>query len=132
MPEVQPTPVKEHADSLSPEVKAANDKAADIAAAHEQFAKDVQAANDKRNEVLAKYPDTSLAGITATAWNNVKDASDPVFANCILSHREKLAAHAESVQRVGVPAENPSDFEVEVARLLEEAKPKAKAVLAKK
>lgn len=116
-------PVTEHVDALPPEVKAANDKQA----AHDEFAKDVQSAVEKRDAVLAKYPDTSLAGITAAAWEATKDDDDPSFNACILSHRQKLLTHAEAVQRLGVTGENPSDFERKVAELTEAAKPKAAA-----
>lgn len=97
--------------------KEVSERDAAIAAAHAEFQKDVQVANEKRLKVLAQYPDTSIAGIAATAWNNVRGA-DPAFNECILSHREKLLTHAEAVQRTGVPTENPSDFEIEVGRLL--------------
>lgn len=127
----EPKKNTEHADAVPADVKAAAEKAEVIAAAQAQFQKDVQAAAAKRDKVLAQFPDTTLAGIAATAWNNTKDASDPVFADCILTHREKLMTHAESVQRVGVPSENPSAFEVEVGRLLDEQKAKAKAASAK-
>lgn len=120
-------PAAQHVDT-----PAVSEKDAAIADANLEFQKAVQAASDKRNAVLAKYPDTSLVGITAAAWNATKDVGDPEFAGCILSHREKLLTHAEAVQRLGVTGENPTDFERKCAELFEAAKPKAKAAPAKK
>lgn len=117
------------ADEAEAERKVAEDKANVIAAANLEFQQEVAAASAKRNEALSQFPDLSLAGVAEAAWNLVRGV-DPVFSACIVSHREKLMTHAEAVQRTGVPAENPSDFEVEVGRLLAEQKPKAKAATA--
>ena len=69
-----------------------------------------------------------IEDVSALAWNSSKEDSDPLFADCILSHKEKLVTHAQSVERVGVPAENPSAFEKEVARLLKDPEGTAAAI----
>lgn len=56
--------------------------------------------------------------VAALAHNLSKEPGTPDFDGCIQHYREKQLAHAEAVERSGVPAENPSAFEIKVGELL--------------
>lgn len=107
------------------ERKAAEEKSSALLAADAEFQEDVKAAAEKRRKALEKYPDESMNGTIERAWNAVR-GEDPVYAETAGPFREKLTTHAESVQRTGVPSENPSPFETEFGRLWAEQQAKQK------
>jgi len=67
--------------------------------------------------------------VAALAHNNTNnDPQVPEFKDCIQSFREKAVTHAQAVAANGVPSENPSDFEVEVGKLLKDPDGTAAAI----
>lgn len=56
--------------------------------------------------------------VAALAHNLTKEPGIPDFEGCIQNYREKQLTHAEAVERSGVPADSPSEFEIKVGELL--------------
>lgn len=124
-PFVPPVP---HAVPLSPEQKAAakedearrkaaDEKAAATAKADADFKAAVADAAAKRSKALEGFTSPTLDGITCEAYEATKGPGDPPFAEVVQDYKGKLATHADSVIRTGLP-EVPSPFEKKVAQLL--------------
>lgn len=97
--------------------KEADEKAAAIAKADADFKAAVADAAAKRTKALEGFTSPTLDGITCEAYEATKDPRDPLFANVVQDYKGKLATHADSVIRTGLP-EVPSPFEKKVAELL--------------
>lgn len=74
---------------------------------------------------------SEIVSAAAAAWERVKDASDPSFSDCALTHRANLIHQAESAARLrsrGEATRDPSAFESAVEAVFEErAKAEAEA-----
>jgi hypothetical protein len=83
---------------------------------------------EHQNLKLQEITMSHIADIAAEAWNSTKPKEDPLFADCILTHQQNLVTLAESVERVGLPTENPTEFDKAVKDLLDHPDKAAAAI----